>query len=137
LVEGQSPFSKLKEILNKSGTVAFRFETLKIWNQARSFSGAVYQATVAFPRTEAYGLTSQLHRAANAVPLLVAEGSALPSNRLFHHRLGLAQGELAEVVCGLFLALDRGYLDESVREDIYESAQSLARQIERLKETLG
>ena len=90
-----------------------------------------------FPRHEAYGLTSQLHRAANAVPLLIAEGSALPSRRLFHHRLSLAQGELAEVVCGLFLALDRGYLKESDQTQLYENGQSLARQIQNLKETFS
>lgn len=116
--------------------MSFRFETLNIWKQARAFSGAVYKAAEKFPRHEAYGLTSQLYRAANAVPLLIAEGSALPSKSLFNHRLGLAQGEIAEVACGIYLALDRGYLEEATRVSIYESSESIARQIERLRDTL-
>ena len=117
--------------------MAFRFETLNVWKQARQFSGVIYSTVERFPRHEAYGLTSQLHRAANAVPLLIAEGSALPSKRLFHHRLGLAQGEIAEVACAIFLALDRGYLDEPTQLGLYHDSQSLARQIQSLKETLG
>jgi four helix bundle protein len=116
--------------------VAFRFETLRIWNQARLFSTAVYQFTVKFPRHEAFGLTSQLNRAANAVALLIAEGSALPSNRLFRHRLGLAQGELAEVMCGSILALDRRYLEAAIQSELYDRGTTLARQIDAMRETL-
>ena len=116
--------------------MAFRFETLNVWNHAREFSGAVYKVAERFPRHEAYGLTSQLYRAANAVPLLIAEGSALPSRPLFNHRLGLAQGEIAEVVCGAYLALDRKYIDETSRARLYLSGQVLARQLDKLRQTL-
>jgi four helix bundle protein len=117
--------------------MAFRFETLNVWREARSFTAIVYKVAEQFPRHEAFGLTSQPHRAANAVPLLIAEGSALPSERLFHHRLGLAPGELAEAVCATHLALDRGYLKEIEQTQLYDRAQSLARQIQGLKNTLA
>lgn len=116
--------------------MAFRFETLNIWRQARTVSATVYSVTDRFLRHDADGLSSQLNRASTSIALLIAEGSALPTNPLFHHRLGLAQGEIAEVVCGVFLALDRGYLEVSRHGAIYESSQSLARQLDSLRETL-
>ena len=114
----------------------FRFETLTVWKEARAFSGAVYKLTERFPRHEAFGLASQLNRAGNAAPLLIAEGSALPTKLLFHHRLGLAQGEIAEVICGTLLALDRKYVDQVNQTNLYQSGQSLARQLDKLRQTL-
>jgi four helix bundle protein len=115
----------------------FRFETLRIWKQARQFSAAVYGFTSTFPGHEAFGLTSQLNRASNAIALLIAEGSALLSEKRFLHRLGLAQGELAEVMSGALLALDRKYSDAERHLEIYELGTSLARQIDAMRSALS
>ena len=117
--------------------MAFRFETLDTWKMARAFSAQVFNATTRFPQRELYGLTSQMTRAADAVVLLIAEGSGLPSKALFQHRLGLAVAELYEVASGCFLALDRGYLSTETHRDLYGAADGLARRIRRLKDAVG
>ena len=114
----------------------FRFESLAIWRSAREFSKAVYGVTATFPRSEMFGLTSQMTRAANAVSLLIAEGAGLPTKTLFNHRLGLAMGELFEVASGAFVAEDQKYLTESQHHEIYSHAQRLARQINAFRRTL-
>lgn len=50
----------------------FRFESLKIWQQARDFSNHVYQLTACFPDGERYSLVSRMTRAANSVSLNIA-----------------------------------------------------------------
>src|SRR5581483_7993845 len=42
------------------------FRELKVWQKAHELTLAIYQETGCFPRTEMYGLTSQLRRAAVA-----------------------------------------------------------------------
>ena len=100
----------------------FRFEGLEIWTLAREFSSQIDRVVSTFPKHELYGLRSQMSRAANAVPLLIAEGAGLSTRALFNHRLSLAVGETFEVAAAGFLALDRGYVTEEVHAQIYESA---------------
>ena len=54
----------------------------------------VYRSTQAFPRTETYGLVSQLRRAAVFVPSNIAEGQARLSTGEFKQFLGNARGSL-------------------------------------------
>src|SRR5574337_97552 len=103
----------------------FRFEGLEIWHKAREFSARIYEITAKFPTSELYGLASQMNRAANAVPLLIAEGAGLDTNALFNHRLGLAVGEIFEVVSGSFLAMDRKYVSAEMQAQVYEWGDAL------------
>jgi|SRR5581483_9269470 len=109
--------------------MAFRFEGLEIWQKAREFSWQVNNVTATFPTKEKYALADQMNRAANAPALLIAEGSGLDTNALFNHRLGLAIGEICEVVSATLLALDRGYIGLDKKDEIYEWADELARKI--------
>jgi four helix bundle protein len=116
--------------------MSFRFEGLEIWHRAREFSARIHEITVKFPRHEVYALADQINRAADAVSLLIAEGSGLQTNALFSHRLGLAVGETFEVVSGSFLALDRRYINPEDQAQIYEWGNALARKINSFRNTL-
>jgi four helix bundle protein len=114
----------------------FRFESLEIWHKAREFSAQIYELTARFPPHELYGLARQMNRAANAVSLLIAEGSGLETNALFSHRLGLAVGETFEVVSGAYLALDHNYISAQQQTRIYESGEMSGRKINAFRNTL-
>jgi four helix bundle protein len=116
--------------------MAFRFEGLEIWQRAREFSAQVHDVTAKFPRQEMFGLTDQINRASDAVPLLIAEGSGLQTSALFSHRLGLAVGETFEVVSGSFLALDRKYITPEKQAELYEWGDALARKINSFRNNL-
>ena len=49
---------------------------LRVWNEAIEFVTQIYKMTDGFPKSEMYGLTSQLRRASVSVPSNIAEGSA-------------------------------------------------------------
>jgi four helix bundle protein len=114
----------------------FRFEGLEIWHKARKFSAKIHEVTAAFPRHEMYALADQINRASDAPSLLIAEGSGLQTNALFRHRLGLAVGEIFEVVSGSFLALDRRYITPEKQKEMYEWSDALARKINAFRNTL-
>jgi len=64
----------------------------------------IYEVTLAFPREEMYGLTSQLRRAAVSVASNIAEGRGRLSQGEFRQFLGLAQGSNYEVQTQLLVA---------------------------------
>jgi four helix bundle protein len=54
---------------------------LEVWQKAMQFVTEIYRETAAFPRSEVYGLTNQLRRAAVSVPSNIAEGCGRSSKR--------------------------------------------------------
>jgi four helix bundle protein len=50
------------------------FKDLIVWQKAHQFVLGIYKLTEHFPKTEIYGLRSQITRAAVSVPANIAEG---------------------------------------------------------------
>ncbi|HSQ86263.1 MAG TPA: four helix bundle protein, partial [Desulfobacterales bacterium] len=55
----------------------------------------VYQATETFPKSELYGLSSQMRRAAVSIPSNLAEGAARKGKKEFSQYLNIAQGSIS------------------------------------------
>lgn len=49
--------------------MGFRFEQLEVWKLAIDFASHVYEVTEDFPRSEVFGLRSDIRRAGNSVPM--------------------------------------------------------------------
>lgn len=116
--------------------MAFRFEGLEIWQLARQYAQMVHETTARFPREERYALADQLNRAANSVALNIAEGAGQDTTALFGRYLGIAHGSVCEVVGGLYLALDRGCIDQAAQQRLYEESDRLIRKIVAFRKTL-
>jgi four helix bundle protein len=85
------------------------FEDLIVWQKAHAFVLAVYRFTEAFPKSEIYGWTSQLRRAAVSMAANIAEGFK-KSGKLDKARfLNISQGSIEECRYYLILARDSGY----------------------------
>jgi len=85
-----------------------RYEKLEAWRRCHELVLLVYQATAAWPRSELYGLTSQVRRAAVSAATNIAEGSAKRGPREFRRFLDISLGSLAEVSYLLRLAGELG-----------------------------
>ena len=46
------------------------FRKLKVWEKSHKLALLIYEITSDFPKTEIYGLTSQIRRAAVSIPLI-------------------------------------------------------------------
>lgn len=93
------------------------FHKLLVWQRAHQLVLLVYKLTEAFPRSEMFGLTSQLRRAIVSVPANIAEGYAAGGKLQFERYLKIARGSLAEVGYYLVLARDLDYLGETRLEE--------------------
>jgi len=70
---------------------------------------AAYRLTEVFPRSEQYGLTNQLRRAAISVPSNIAEGYGRLSRLQYRHFLGIARGSNLELQTQLVIAAELGF----------------------------
>jgi four helix bundle protein len=82
------------------------FKDLEIWKRSIRLAKETYLLSEAFPRTELYGLTNQLRRAAISVPSNIAEGHRRKYTKEFSQFLHVALGSLAEIETLLVLAVE-------------------------------
>jgi len=80
------------------------FRDLKVWQAAFALSVAAYRLTATFPRTEQFGMTSQLRRCSIAVASNIAEGYGRGSRADYLRFLKIARGSLFELETQLQLS---------------------------------
>ena len=62
---------------------------LIVWQKAMNLVVAIYELTKSFPKTEVYGLASQMQRAAVSVPSNFAEGHGLKQTQAYARHLAM------------------------------------------------
>jgi len=80
-----------------------------VWQKAHQFVLAAYEYSGEFPKSESYGLVSQLRRAAVSVPANIAEGFPRQGRADKVRMLNIAQASLGECRYYLILAQDLRY----------------------------
>ena len=89
------------------------FRNLKVWEKAHAVTLDVYKTTSSFPKTELYGLTSQMRRASASIGANIAEGSCRKGDREFGRFLQMAMGSASELEYHVLLARDLELLQSS------------------------
>lgn len=89
---------------------------------------AIYTLTGKFPKTELYGLTSQMRRAAVSIPSNIAEGSRRGSRKDFRNFLLNAYGSGAELETQVKIAKRLSYGETKN----YEQADALLDEVMRM-----
>src|SRR6478752_61790 len=85
------------------------YHDLTVWQKAVDLVIDCYKLTGRFPRSEQYGLTCQLQRAAVSIPSNIAEGAGRGHTREFIRHLGIARGSLFEAETQIVIAQRLGY----------------------------
>ena len=94
----------------KIGRPAARtFRELIVWQKAHAYALPTYTFTSSFPRTETYGLSSQMRRAAVSIPANIVEGFRKRGKADKARYLNIAEGSIEECRYYLILAQDLGY----------------------------
>lgn len=102
------------------------FRDLKAWQKAFDLALSMYRVTRSFPREEAFGLTSQMRRAAVSVVSNIAEGKGRASDKDLLRFLGNAKGSLFELETQTALSESLCYLTKMMRSGFSDRSQRRA-----------
>ena len=112
--------------------IAYSFEKLKVWQEAKKLVVDVYHLLDNFPKFEKYALCDQIRRAIVSVPSNIAEGSGRRSLKEQIHFLEIAYGSLMETYNQLLIAIELTYITEESVEVIKPSIDAVAKMINAL-----
>jgi four helix bundle protein len=108
------------------------YRDLQVWQRSMSLAREVYAATEGFPRSEQFGLVSQIRRAAVSVPSNIAEGRGRASAKSFALFLSQARGSIYELQTQVELAGDPGYIGKDRAQSVLSEAAEIASMIQGL-----
>ena len=90
----------------------FGFEKFDVYQSSIKFAKNMYSKTQNFPKSEQFGLTSQLRRASFSIPLNIAEGYSKYSKKEKKRHYRIAKGSAHECIPGLTLSFELDYITE-------------------------
>ncbi len=100
------------------------YHKLQVWQKSHQLTLRVYRMTTSFPKSEVFGLTCQMRRAAASVESNIAEGCGRDGKPELARFLRMALGSANELECQTEIARDLGYVSHQ------EAAEWLAAVVE-------
>src|SRR6266404_1530372 len=105
------------------------YRDLVVWQKAMDVTVETYRFSNDFPKSELYGLTSQLRRAGVSVPSNVAEGYGRGSRKEYVQFLCISQGSLKELETQVIIAQRLNYGSKTAGDDLLESSEEVGRML--------
>lgn len=96
----------------------FSYKKLLAWQKADLLAKEIYNLTSKFPKTEIYGITSQLRRACLSVSLNIIEGYARNNRKEFRHFLRIAYASSVEAEYLLDFSLAQRYMSKQAYKNV-------------------
>lgn len=110
---------------------------LGVYTESISFVAQAYQLSNKFPKSELYGLTSQLRRAAFSIPMNIAEGSSNRTTRELIHYLKISLGSANEIETIFDLILEIGYCTDPEIKDLSIKLYKIRKMLQSLIKNLN
>jgi len=112
------------------------YRDLKVWQRAMDLVETVYRLTSKFPKSEVYGLSSQLQRAAVSIPANLAEGHDRDSTREYLHHIAYSVGSLAELETLVIISSRLGHISAEEIGPLSIDCQVIGRLLRGLQRSL-
>ena len=103
--------------------------TLRVWQEGMALVKDSYFLTSAWPKSEMFGLTSQIRRAAVSIPCNLAEGKGRGSSAAIVRFARIALGSAYELDTLLQIAAELEFTDATLVTTARQHVASLVRQL--------
>jgi len=101
------------------------YHRLKIVPEAKILIKMVYKYTENFPKSEEFGLKSQLRRASVSILLNIVEGERRTTDKEFLRFLEISDSSSAELEVGLEISLDLSFLTKNQFQIVEDQRQKV------------
>ena len=112
------------------------YQQLKVWQKAKDLAVLCYQITQTFPKTEVYGIISQIRRASVSIASNIAEGQGRNHTLEFIQSLGIAKGSLYELETQLLISQEVGFLSDHDATALLSACSEIGKMLSGLKKAL-
>lgn len=112
------------------------YQRLIAWKEAHTLCVMTYKITESFPRSELFGLTSQMRKSSASVPTNIAEGNARRTSKDKAKFLNIAIASLEELHYQFLLSKDLLYINEAKFSEIDSHIQRTGFLTEKLRSSL-
>jgi four helix bundle protein len=110
---------------------------LDVWRLSCDLVADVYRLTQRLPRSELFGLTSQMRRAAVSIPSNIAEGASRGSQKDFARYLNIAAGSAGELDTQVHIAEVLGLVTPEEANPVRDGIARVRRMLVGLIRALG
>ena len=104
----------------------FAHKKLSAWQGSMDLVVMVYHITSAFPKSELFGLISQIRQSASSIPANISEGAARGTPKEFIRFLRISSGSLSELDTHIELSYRLNYLDKVTFDDLHEKMKKIS-----------
>lgn len=105
---------------------------MAIWNEAMELTEEIYKATAVFPKDEAYGISSQIKRAAISIASNIAEGCARESSREKKQFFIMSRGSASELDAQLEICLRLAFINQDSHNKLNQRLETVSRMLQGL-----
>ena len=112
------------------------FRDMSVWQKAINLSEKVFRLTVSLPKSEDYGITSQIRRSANSVSANIAEGFGRNTNKDKRNFYIIARGSAFETQSHLLYGNKIKYFESKMIEELISEYDSLIFELNKIMKSL-
>ncbi|MDR1697147.1 MAG: four helix bundle protein [Rickettsiales bacterium] len=87
---------------------------LKVYDKAYKLALDIYKSTELFPKSELFGLVSQMRRSVVSINSNLMEGGSRKTDGEFRQFIGIACGSVSELEFQIRLSSDLGFIDKDI-----------------------
>ena len=104
-----------------------KYTELDVWKHARELASFIYELTSNYPKTEQFGIISQIRRCVVSIPSNIAEGCGRHHNKETLHFLSISKGSLYELETQLYISKDLKFINEEQLTTCLNKIESLGK----------
>jgi len=112
------------------------FTEMPVWQKAHKLAAEVFNLTVTLPRSEDYGLTSQIRKSSNGVAACIAEGFGRSTKKDKSNFYIISRGSSFETQNHLLYGNKVGYFDSIITERLFQEYNELIYELNKLIKSL-
>ena len=112
------------------------FTDMPVWKKAHQLAIEIFKLTVGLPRSEDYGLISQIRKSSNGVAACIAEGFGRSTNKDKSNFYIIARGSSFETQNHLLYGKNVGYFENQIIQQFLNEYTELIYELNKLIKSL-
>ena len=113
------------------------FTNMPVWQKAHELSIQIFNLTIDLPKSEDYGLTSQIRRSANSVSANIAEGFGRKTKKDKAYFYTIARGSAFETQNHLLYGNKANYFNPETTQELIKQYAALIYELNKIAKSLS